>query len=79
MVLDLVVTAVVGFLLGRIAAGFATLAGFVLLALWLLGRAVPPESLGGAVEFVTSAVPAGAELLFVAMVLLGVGTASDGE
>lgn len=77
MVWDLVLTAVAGLVLGLVASRFAALAGFVLLVLWLLGRAVPQEFVESAATFVGNFVAPGAELLFVAMLLLGVGSGRE--
>lgn len=75
MVLELVVTAVAGYVLGVVASRFAALAGVVLLVLWLLGRAVPSSLVESGADVVGYVVAPGAELLFVATLLLGVGSA----
>lgn len=75
MVLELVLTAVAGLVLGAIASRFATVAGIVLLVLWFLGRTVPSGLVESAAEFVGYFFAPGNELLFVAMVLVGVGSA----
>lgn len=75
MVLDLVVTVVAGWVLGAVASRFATLAGIVLFVFWLLGRAVPEGLVERGVELVGFFVAPGNELLFVAALLVGVGSA----
>lgn len=75
MVLELVLTALAGYVLGVVASRFATLTGIVLFVLWLLGQAVPSGLLERSVEVVGYFVAPGTELLFVAALLVGVGSA----
>lgn len=77
MVVELLVTAVAGYVLGLVASRFAGLTGVVLLVLWLLGRAVPPGLVETGAELVGYLVVPGAEMLFVATLLLGVASARE--
>lgn len=79
MLLQLAILFVVAIILGVIFANFAKLAGLVLLVLFLIGSAAPLPVITDVIGFVTGFIPPGAELLFLAGVLIGIGLRADSD